>query len=151
MKFEFSTFKTVASCSLMMIVNYSLSARETFKIDKQSLRNIPNDYYVYSVELKTITDSSTAREGYMVIPEINFRIDSEDLEGTYKEISSIMAFSDDGITDKFLKNELSENVKTHFDYSSKISTLIEQDITWQANWDSEKRCSGSDVAPKSEN
>lgn len=129
MKFEFFTFKTVASCSLMMFVNYSLSAQETFKIDKQSLRNIPNDYYVYSVELKTITDSSTVRKGYMVIPEINFRIDSEDLEGTYKEISSIMTFSDEGITDKFLKNELSENVRTHFDYSSKISTLIEQQDT----------------------
>ncbi len=129
MKFEFSTFKTVASCSLMMIANYSLSAQETFKIDKQSLRNIPNDYYVYSVELKTITDSSTVRKGYLVIPEINFRIDSEDLEGTYKEIYSIMAFSDEGITDKFLKNELSEKVRTHFDYSSKISTLIEQQDT----------------------
>lgn len=129
MKFEFSTFKTVASCSLMMIANYSLSAQEIFKIDKQSLRNISNDYYVYSVELKIITDSSTVRKGYIVIPEKNFPIDSEELKGTYKEISSNMAFSDEGITNKFLKNELSEKVKTHFDYSNKISTLIEQQDT----------------------
>lgn len=126
MKFEFSTFKAVASCSLMMFANFNLSAQETFRIDKQSLNNISNEHYVYSVELTTITDSSTVRKGYMVIPEKNYSIDSEELIGNYKEISSDMGFSDEGITNKFVKNELSENVKLHFEYSSKISTLIEQ-------------------------
>jgi len=126
MKFEFSTFKAVASCSLMMFANFNLSAQETFRIDKQSLNNISNEHYVYSVELTTITDSSTVRRGYMVIPEKNYSIDSEELIGNYKEISSDMGFSDEGITNKFVKNELSENVKLHFEYSSKISTLIEQ-------------------------
>jgi hypothetical protein len=129
MKFEFSTFKTVASCSLMMFANFNLSAQEIFKIDKQSLKNISNDYYVYGVELKTITDSSTIRKGYIVIPENNLPIDSEDLKGDYKEISSTMAFSDEGVPNEFLKNELSEKVRKHFGYSNKISTLIEQQNT----------------------
>lgn len=129
MKFEFSTFKTVASCSLMMFTNFNLSAQEIFKIDKQSLKNISNDYYVYGVELKTITDSSTIRKGYIVIPENNLPIYSEDLKGDYKEISSTMAFSDEGVPNEFLKNELSEKVRKHFGYSNKISTLIEQQNT----------------------
>lgn len=123
-----TVFKIVASCSLMMIVNFNLSAQEIFKIDKQSLKDISDEYYAYGVEFKTITDSSTVRKGYMVIPEIYFRIDSEELEGNYKEISSTMAFSDEGVTDKFLKNELSENVRLAFDLSN-VSTLIEKQDT----------------------
>jgi len=70
-------------------------------------------------------------------------------------------------TEKFTNKELVEELKNRgfFVFPSQIKEGQEPNcitvsverpekdiyITWQANWDSEKRGSGSDIEPKSEN
>lgn len=55
MKFEFSTFKTVTSCSLMMFANFNLSAQETFKINSETISKISlENSNIFPVEYKEI-------------------------------------------------------------------------------------------------
>lgn len=55
MKFEFSTFKTVASCSILMLTNLSLSGQTTFTINSETSKTISaNESFIYPVEYREI-------------------------------------------------------------------------------------------------
>lgn len=89
MKFEFSTFKTVASCSLMMFANYSLSAQETFKINAETIKVISNnESFIYPVENREIdyypfVEGKVRTESYQ-----NFLDSQEDLKESYNDYIS---------------------------------------------------------------
>jgi|GEM_PF-1452337 len=89
MKFEFSTFKTVASCSLMMFANYSLSAQETFKINAETIKAISNnESFIYPVENKEIdyypfVEGKVRTESYQ-----NFLDSQADLKESYNDYIS---------------------------------------------------------------
>jgi len=55
MKFEFFTFKTVTSCSLMMFTTFNLSAQETFKINAETVNKISiENSNIFLVDYKEI-------------------------------------------------------------------------------------------------
>lgn len=96
MKFELSTFKTVSSCSLMMIANYSLSAQETFKINQETTRKISiENINIYPVDYKEIeyypyVDAKVFTESYQ-----NFLDSQKDVKEEYSEALSIKNKYDD--------------------------------------------------------
>lgn len=202
MKFEFSTFKTVASCSLMMFANYSLSAQETFKINAEIINRISNessnvfpviakevegylfikgkvptiqyreflekkkslekeyneymsrsktekestytpivvDDYPQWLELeKEFTESYKYEDGYVKSEtksrRIQYMVDKNNIisnfsviQGNYEIISNSMMIADDTIEDRFIENELSEDVRNYYKYSGKNYTVLIKNI-----------------------
>lgn len=67
----------------------------------------------------------TKRNAYMIDMEKPL-VDLEELKGNYKEISSTMLISANDIENRFLKNELSDDLRVYLGYpSGKSNTLIE--------------------------
>lgn len=128
MKFEFSTFKTVASCSLMMLANYSLSAQTKFSLDDDFVKKFNYETF-YPVEYKQIVDASKTRNAYMISIDKPIPISSDELKGSFNIISDKMRFTDDGIEGLFLENELSEEVTKYFEADDSNVLLVENENT----------------------
>ncbi len=128
MKFEFSTFKTVASCSILMLTNLSLSGQTKFSFSDKTLKDF-NSSVLYPVEYKQITDSSGIRNVYMVLPDKEISINSNELKGQFIEISNKMGFHEDDVPGHFLKYELTEKVIEYFNINRSLTSLIENEET----------------------
>lgn len=128
MKFEFSTFKTVASCSILMLTNLSLSGQTKFSFDDETLKKF--DYQTLTpVEYKQITDGSEKRNAYMVSIDEQIPISSNELKGSFTVVSDKMGFHDQGVSGHFLKYELSEEVMKYYDLSESNVLLVENENT----------------------
>lgn len=128
MKFEFSTFKTVASCSILMLTNLSLSGQTKFSFSEKTLKEF-NSSVLYPVEYKQITDSSGIRNVYIVLPDKEISINSNELKGQFIEISNKMGFHENDVPGHFLKYELTEKVIEYFDIDRSLTSLIENEET----------------------
>lgn len=122
MKFEFTTFKTVASCSLMMFANFSLSAQETFKLNAEILKKVPVEKSnVFLVEYKEVEyypliDGKVLTESYK-----NFLDSQKDAKGQYSDAMSVKN-KYDAIKDKKLK--VVQLINEYFD--SKNEKLLDE-------------------------
>ena len=128
MKFEFSTFKTVASCSILMLTNLSLSGQTKFTFDDETLKKF--DYQTLTpVKYKQITDGSEKRNAYMISIDEQIPISSDELKGSFNVISDKLGFSDKDVPDHFLKYELSEEVIKYYDLPESNVLLVENENT----------------------
>ncbi|PQA97897.1 hypothetical protein B0A69_00760 [Chryseobacterium shigense] len=128
MKFELSTFKTVASCSILMLTNFSVSGQTKFSFDDQTLKKF---YYqtLFPVEYKQITDNSETRKAYMISIDEQIPISSDELKGSFIVISDKMGFHDKDVTGHFLKYELCEEVMRYYELSESHVLLVENENT----------------------
>lgn len=128
MKFEFSTFKTVASCSILMLTNLSLSGQTKFSFDDETLKKF--DYQTLTpVEYRQITDGSEKRKAYMISIDEQIPISSDELKGSFTVVSNKMGFHDQDVSGHFLKYELSEEVMKYYDLSESNVLLVENENT----------------------
>lgn len=128
MKFELSTFKTVASCSIVMLTNLSLSGQTKFSFDDQTLKKF---YYqkLFPVEYKQITDGSVTRNAYMISDDNQIPISSDELKGSFIVISDKMGINDKDVPGQFLKNELCEEVIKYYELDKTNVLLVENENT----------------------
>ncbi|MFP3590397.1 hypothetical protein [Chryseobacterium sp. SIMBA_038] len=128
MKFELSTFKKVASCSILMLTNLSLSGQTKFSFDDQTLKKF---YYqkLFPVEYKQITDGSVTRNAYMISDDNQIPISSDELKGSFIIISDKMGINDKDVPGHFLKNELCEEVIKYYEINKTNVLLIENENT----------------------
>ncbi|GAA5084308.1 hypothetical protein GCM10023210_04000 [Chryseobacterium ginsengisoli] len=128
MKFELSTFKTVASCSILMLTNLSLSGQTKFSFDDQTLKKF---YYqkLFPVEYKQITDGSVTRNAYMISDDNQIPISSDELKGSFIVISDKMGINDKDVPGHFLKNELCEEVIKYYELDKTNVLLVENENT----------------------
>ncbi|MCS3870847.1 hypothetical protein J3D55_003763 [Chryseobacterium ginsenosidimutans] len=126
MKFEFSTFKTVASCSLLMLTNLSLSGQTKFSFDEKALKR---NEALLAVEYKQITDSSGTRNAYMLLIDQEIPIASDELKGSFNVISNKLGFNDKDVPGHFLKYELCEEVMRYYNIKDSKILLVENDAT----------------------
>lgn len=128
MKFEFSTFKTVASCSILMLTNLSLLGQTKFTFDDETLKKF--DYQTLTpVKYKQITDGSEKRNAYMISIDEQIPISSNELKGSFTVVSNKMGFHDKDVSGHFLKYELSEEVMKYYDLSENNVLLVENENT----------------------
>lgn len=128
MKFEFSTFKTIASCSILMLTNLYLSGQTKFSFDDETLKKF--DYQTLTpVEYKQITDGSEKRNAYMISIDEQISISSNELKGSFNVISDKLGFSDKDVPGHFLKYELSEEVIKYYDLPESNVLLVENENT----------------------
>lgn len=128
MKFEFSTFKALASCSILMLTNLSLLGQTKFTFDYETLTKF--DYQTLTpVEYKQITDGSEKRNAYMISIEEKMPISSNELKGSFTVVSNKMGFHDQDVSGHFLKYELSEEVMKYYDLSESNVLLVENENT----------------------
>ncbi|WP_265131243.1 hypothetical protein [Chryseobacterium oranimense] len=128
MKFEFSTFKTIASCSILMLTNLSLTGQTKFSFDDETLKKF--DYQTLTpVEYKQITDGSEKRNAYMISIDEQIPISSDELKGSFNVVSNKMGFHDQDVSGHFLKYELSEEVMKYYDLSESNVLLVENENT----------------------
>ncbi|HCA06932.1 hypothetical protein [Chryseobacterium sp.] len=126
MKFEFSTFKTVASCSILMLTNLSLSGQTKFSFDEKALKR---SEALLAVEYKQITDSSGTRNAYMLLTDQEIPIASDELKGSFNVISDKLGFNDKDVPGHFLKYELCEEVMRYYNIKDSKILLVENDAT----------------------
>ncbi|WP_415327510.1 hypothetical protein [Chryseobacterium sp. MMS23-Vi53] len=128
MKFEFSTFITVASCSILMLTNLSLSGQTKFSFDDETLKKF--DYQTLTpVKYKQITDGSEKRNAYMISIDEQIPISSDELKGSFTVVSDKMGFHDQDVSGHFLKYELSEEVIKYYDIPESNVLLVENENT----------------------
>lgn len=128
MKFEFSTFKTVVSCSILMLTNLSLLGQTKFTFDDETLKEF--DYQTLTpVEYKQITDGSEKRNAYMISIDEQIPISSDELKGSFNVVSNKMGFHDQDVSGHFLKYELSEEVIKYYDLPESNVLLVENENT----------------------
>lgn len=128
MKFELSTFKTVASYSILMLTNFSVSGQTKFSFDDQTLKKF---YYqkLFPVEYKQITDGSVTRNAYMISDDNQIPISSDELKGSFIVISDKMGINDKDVPGYFLKNELCEEVIKYYEIDETNVLLVENENT----------------------
>ncbi len=128
MKFEFSTFKAVASCSILMLTNLSLLGQTKFTFDDETLKKF--DYQTLTpVEYRQITDGSEKRKAYMISIDEQIPISSDELKGYFNVVSNKMGFHDKDVSGHFLKYELSEEVMKYYDLPESNVLLVENENT----------------------
>ncbi len=128
MKFEFSTFKAVASCSILMLTNLSLLGQTKFTFDDETLKKF--DYQTLTpVKYKQITDGSEKRNAYMISTDEQIPISSDELKGSFNVVSNKMGFHNQDVSGHFLKYELSEEVIKYYDLPESNVLLVENENT----------------------
>lgn len=128
MKFEFSTFKTIASCSILMLTNLSLTGQTKFSFNDETLKNF--GYQTLTpVEFKKITDGSVTRNAYMISIDEQIPLSADELKGSFNVVSNKMGFHDQDVSGHFLKYELSEEVMKYYDLSESNVLLVENENT----------------------
>lgn len=86
MKFELSTFKTVASCSLLMLTHLTFSGQTTFTINSETIKTIPpNNSFIYPVEYREIEYYPYVEGKVETNFYKSFLDDKKELEKTYNE------------------------------------------------------------------
>ncbi|MEN4762685.1 hypothetical protein ABEG63_20335 [Chryseobacterium sp. C39-AII1] len=128
MKFEFSTFKAVASCSILILTNLSLLGQTKFTFDDETLKKF--DYQTLTpVKYKQITDGSEKRNAYMISIDEQIPISSDELKGSFNVVSNKMGFHDQDVSGHFLKYELSEEIMKYYELSESNVLLVENENT----------------------
>lgn len=128
MIFKNTIFKTVASCSILLLTSLSLSGQTKFSFDDETIKKF---YYqtLHPVEYRQITDNSETRKAYMILIDEQIPISSDELKGSFNVISSKMGFHDKDVTGHFLKYELCEEVMRYYELSESHVLLVENDNT----------------------
>lgn len=89
MKFEFSTFKTLASCSILMLTSLSLSGQTTFTINSETAVKVRIDNNsVYPVTTKTVEYYPFIKGKVETYSYQEFLKKKKDLEKAYNEFMS---------------------------------------------------------------